>query len=375
MMIDQVHPGCAARGRRSTALALLLTLAASPLATAQAQVACPLPKADKANLFKNPFSAASAHHRPIGSDAVYAADDDPGTRDWLSTTHFNINIGNPAGTSVVDVSIQDPYFVIGGAASCDKVVGMPATIRLPASGFLTGAALPGGSCDDNVVVIFDKGAPNVDDSVVHQLRQYYWNNGSPVAQKRVSWDARGLGHGTRPLERVGTAATGVAGLFGVLRGHEINPAGYRITHALHMGLPRKSGAGCKVMLSQDYVLPATARDTSYAKAGNNTGNIPYGALLAIKPDVDITALGLTEVGLRLAQAIQDYGIYVINGGGCNAGSLDADQHVDFAVKRTLRGDIRKIYPHIRRVMNNDVLGSPTAGGGAPRAANCAFDAR
>jgi hypothetical protein len=251
---------------------------------------------------------------------------------------------------------------------------MPVSIRLPAAGFVNTTALPGGGCDDNVVVIFDKGAPNRDDGVVHQLRQYYWNNGSPVAQKRVNWDIRGLGHGTKPLERVGTAATGVAGLFGVLRGHEMNTPGYKIAHALHIGLPRKAGTDCKVMLSKEFVLPATARDQSYNLTGNNTGNIPYGALLAIKPDVDITTLGLTEPGLRLAEAIQNYGIYVINGGGCTNGAIDADQDVSFAVKRTLRSDIRKIYPLIRRVMNNDVLGSPVAGGGTPRAANCAFDA-
>ena len=171
-----------------------------------------------------------------------------------------------------------------GSSAC------PSSIRLPAAGFVNTTALPGGGCDDNVVVvIFDKGAPNVDDGVVHQLRQYYWNNGSPVAQKRVNWDIRGLGHGTKPLERVGTAATGVAGLFGVLRGHEMNTPGYKIAHALHIGLPRKSGTGCKVMLSKEVVLPATARDQSYNFPGNNTGNIPYGALLAIKPDVDLTS--------------------------------------------------------------------------------------
>ncbi len=339
-----------------------------------AQVACPLPPADQANLFKNPFSAASAHHRPIGRGAVYAGDDDPGTRDWLSAAHFNVNVGNPSGTHVIDVSIKDPYFTVGGFAACDKIVGMPVSIRLPASGFVNTTARPGSACSDNVVVIFDKGAPNFDDGVTYQMRQYYWNNGSPVAQKRVTWDIRGLGHGTRPLERVGTAATGVAGLFGILRGHELNTPGYTIAHALHIGLPRKTGAGCKVMLSADYVLPATARDTSYDKPGNNIGHIPYGALLAIKDDVNVNSLGLTEVGLRLAQAIQDYGIYVINGGGCTNGALDGDQNISAAVKRTLRSDIRKIYPHIRRVMNNNVLGSPTAGGGEPRAANCAFDA-
>ena len=248
--------------RRGWTAAVLLGVAAAPVENVSAQVTCAVPAADRANLSKNPFNKASAHHRPIGSDAVYAGDYHPGTQDWLKATELNINTGNPSGTHVIDVSINDPLFVIGGAASCDNVVGMPVSIRLPASGFVNTTALPGGGCADNVVVIFDKGDPNSDDDVVHQLRQYYWNNGRPVAQKRVNWDIRGLGHGTKPLERVGTAAAGVAGLFGVLRGHEINTPGYKIAHALHIGLPRKAGSGCKAMLSKEYVLPATARDQS-----------------------------------------------------------------------------------------------------------------
>jgi hypothetical protein len=363
------------RLRHGGALALSLLMAAVPVAGAKAQVACPLPAADKADLFKNPFNKNSAHHRPIGTDAIYASDTDPGTRDWLATTHLNVNVGNPSGTSVVEVTNRDPFFVIAGAAKCDNVVGMPVTVRLPAGGFLNNAVRPDGGCADNVVIVFDKGAPNsTTDDQVHQLRQFDWNNGRPVAQKRGTWNIRGLGHGTRYGERVGSAASGVAGLFGVLRGHEINTPGYKITHALHLGLPRKEGPGCKVMLSKEVVLPATFRDKSYNSAGNNTGNIPYGALMALKQDIDIATLGLSEIGLRLAEGLQEYGAYVVNGGGCNAGAIDADQHVSYATKRQLRSDIRKIYPLMRRVMNNDVLGSPVAGGGTPLGPNCAFDA-
>ena len=93
----------------------------------------------------------------------------------------------------------------------------------------------------------------------------------------------------------------------------------------------------------------------------------------MKPSVNIASLNLSEPGRRLAAAIQNYGMYVINGGGCNAGAIDADQHVSAAVKSQLRNDIRKIYPHVRLVLNNNVLGSPVAGGGSPRAPDCAFD--
>jgi hypothetical protein len=269
---------------------------------------------------------------------------------------------------VVEVDASDPLRTITGRALCDNVSGLPVTLRLPREGYSTNSRRADGGCADNVVIVFDRVVGKV-----HQLRQYDWRDGRPTAQKYLTWDIKGLGHGTRRGQRVGTAAAGVAGLFGVLRGHEINTPGYRIEHALQIGLPRKPGPGCNVMLSEAIVLPATGADRSTG-GGNNSGHIPYGGLMALKPNVSIAGLGLSEPGRRLAEAIQNYGMYVSNGGGCNAPAIDADQHVSSTVRNQLRADLHKIYPHVRMILNNDVLGSPVAGGGSPRAANCAYDA-
>jgi hypothetical protein len=43
-------------------------------------------------------------------------------------------------------------------------------------------------------------------------------------------------------------------------------------------------------------------------------------------------------------------------------------------KGELETALSRIYPHIRMILNNDVLGSPTAGGGSGMAPNCAYDA-
>jgi hypothetical protein len=40
-----------------------------------------------------------------------------------------------------------------------------------------------------------------------------------------------------------------------------------------------------------------------------------GALLAIPPDININNLGLSKQGIVIAQAVQDYGIYIIDRGG------------------------------------------------------------
>ena len=196
----------------------------------------------------------------------------------------------------------------------------------------------------------------------------------PLVKYRT-WEISGLGHGRKSGERVGTSASGVAGLFGVLRGHEINTPGYKIEHALRIGLPRKAASGCLSMLSKDVVLPATGRDRSAMNANNNLGSIPYGALFSLPAGTDISSLDLSEPGRRLTEAVREYGIYVTDGGGCNAGGLEADQYVSKEMVRILRKDIRKIYSRMRMVLNNDVFGSPVAGGGDPLAPNCAFDAR
>jgi hypothetical protein len=344
-----------------TALALALATTAPPAVAA----ACSASK----DLFLNPFNARSAHHRPIGTGARYAGDDHPATRDWLQAAHFNVNAGTPWGTSVAATTADDPAMTIEPQAFCDKVSNVPVTIRMPAAGFETRVKANAAGCPDGVVVIYDRTT-----DTPHQLRQYDWNGGRPTAGQYRTWDIKGLGHGRSQGERIGTSASGVAGLFGVLRGHEINTPGHKIEHVLRMGLPRKPGKDCKIMLSEEIVLPATGRDRSARNEGNNVGHIPYGGLLALPPTVDLDALGLSEPGRRLAEAIRDYGIYVGDGGGCNAGAIEADQEVDERIRKRLRDDIRKFYPFIRLVLNNDVLGEAVAGGGEPLAPNCAFDA-
>ena len=65
----------------------------------------------------------------------------------------------------------------------------------------------------------------------------------------------------------------------------------------------------------------------------------------------------------------------MDGGGCNAGALhEPTRTVNANTAKLLRADIRKFHRYIRLVTNNDVLGSPVAGGGEALAPNCAFDA-
>ncbi|MBK8210679.1 MAG: hypothetical protein IPK78_12675 [Rhodospirillales bacterium] len=348
--------------------AVALTIVIAPMIlTSPVQAACTTPK----DPYLNPFNKNSAHHRPIGTGALYAAGNHPSTSSWLrnSSRTININAGAPWGVSVTSTDAADPLRTIGAAnLKCGSVQGLPKTIRLPKEGFPTTVKVNSNGCTDGVVVIYDKAQ-----KVPHQIRQYNWNGGRPVGGQYKTWSISGLGHGTRPGDRVGTSASGVAALFGVLRGDEINNPSKKVEHALQMALPRSPGH-CANMLSRQVVLPAVSGDSSMFNSGNNLGNIPYGALMALPPTSkggpSIDGLGLNARGKRLAEAVRDYGIYAVDGADCNA--IRADQYV--ANTSELKAALSKLYPYIRMVLNNNVLGTPTAGGGSGLAANCANDA-
>lgn len=336
---------------------LLILIIMSMLVVHAANAACTTPK----DPFVNPFNAKSAHHRPIGTGAVYQQ-----PKTWKQARSIGINTGAPWGVSVAETNDGDPLRTIrAGDPKCNKIVGFPRSIRLPREGFVTPVKMTDRGCTDGVVVIYDRPT-----NAPHQIRQYNWNGGKPSGGQYKTWDIDGLGHGTEPGERLGTSASGVAAMFGLLRGDEINNTGRKVEHALQMILPRR-GDQCANMLSRQAVLPAVGGDGSMNSPGNNLGDIPYGALMALPPvskgGPDINKMGLTERGKRLVQAIRDYGVYAVDGGSCL--SIRADQHVKNTAE--LKAALSKIYPHMKRVMNNNVLGQPTAGGGTPLADNCA----
>ena len=339
-------------------VAVSVVMAATPHSYAQSS--CSSPK----DVVLNPFNKNSAHHRPIGTGAIYANDSHPSVRDWRKGQSLAINVGSPWGTHVVPVTGSDPQYTITAKS---PGIGLPVTVRLPRSGLETSISFNMYGTYDGVVVTHDRSTGRT-----HEFFQYDWNGGTPRAAIHREWDIRGLGHGTSPGQRLGTSASGVAMLFGILRGFEINNPGQEIEHALQIGLPARSG--CNIMLSREVVLPATTADAFANNPGNNTGSIPYGALMAIPPSVNTNGLGLTEPGRRLARALQRYGAYVVDDAGCNGGAMRADQHVSASVRNQLQSDMPKIYPHMRRILNNDVLGNPVAGGGQALAPNCAFDA-
>ncbi len=343
---------------------LAVSVVMASATSSYAQSSCVSPR----DVFLNPFNKNSAHHRPIGTGAQYAADSHATTRDWLKASRLAINTGSPWGVTAVTVDSSDPVVRIAGKG---PGIGLPASIRLPRGGLQTNIAFNAFGTTDGTTVIYDR-----TNGRTYELFQYDWNNGNPNASILRSWDIRGLGHGTSSGQRLGTTAAGTAMLMGALRGQAINKPGHPIEHALQMVLPRRDlpNQRCNIMLSRNVQLPATTRDGSAGETGQNTGSIPYGALFALPRSINVNSLGLSEPGRRLAQAFQNYGIYVVDGGGCGNGAMRTDQEISSSVRNQLHNDMPKIYRHMRMVLNNNVTGSPVAGGGTPLAPNCAFDA-
>ena len=349
--------------RRCPIAAILVPLG---LVAAQAPAVAAWTCAAPRDWFLNPFTARSAQHRPIGTGARLAGPSHPATRDWLTARALAIGGQGADDPVVAATEAADPLRVVRPLNGCGPVSGLPITIRLPRAGVPL-PATAAGSCAGWSVVVHDRVT-----GATHEFGQFRWGGGGPVARLHRGWDIRGLGHGIHPLRRIGLAPSGASALLGLLRGHEIDTPGRPIEHALLAVLP--SRAGCRSLLSSEVVLPAVARDTA-AERGGDTGHVPRGALLALPRTVDLAALRLSEPGRRLATALRDYGVYALDAGGCTAGRLRTDGAVRPATLARLSSDLARIYPHVRMVLNNDILAQAVAGGGTATAPNCAIDAR
>ena len=336
---------------RIAMLALSVSVVSLPWADALAGCQAPV------DTFANPFRKESAHHRPIGDGAVFADANHPSTISLLRGGFSNINSNNGWGANVYESKAFNSLKTVTQAGTYD--IGLPVTLRVP-----DGANNADKS--DSVVVIVEGGT-----GIAHQFYQWRWNNGKPIAGIHLTWDTKGLGHSQPGGPRVGTSASGVAGMFGLLRGYEANTPGYKIEHALQISLSH-AHKGCSVhQLQNKAVWPAVSTDW-YCKPRPEmcSGDIPYGALLALPPNVDIGSLGLSEPGERLARALQNYGAYAVDGSDCP--TLRADQDIDAQILKTLKQDMRRIYPLLRMVLNNEA-DQTASGSGTPQAENCAFD--
>ncbi len=157
--------------------------------------------------FYNPFNEHSAHHRPIGTGAIYADEEHPAVQDWLKGRQLNINVGDrPHGLYMIDADEEGPVLTVNRRAEA-RAENLPTAMRFPAGG----VAIDFPEYFDGNIVVYDR---TVD--VFNHLRVYAWNDGEPVAMQYRRYAPDIVGHGSRLGERIGTSASGVAAPFGIL---------------------------------------------------------------------------------------------------------------------------------------------------------------
>jgi len=273
----------------------------------------------------HPFSADSPQNKRIPAGASYSGDGDLATRSIKSAPWSWINANNGWGNNTYLASDSDPVRTVRQSGPYPGNMPFPFSLHVPAG------ANNGGTSDAQVII----GQPNGD---VHEF--YLWRGGdSPTASFRTTYKVTGLGVGPGCI---GASISCLPGLFGLLRGHEVNSPGTPIEHVLNFALPSGRAGDSGNMLSGRAVWPATSSDK-----GSGGGGIPHGGLLALPRGVNVAGLGLSEAGTRVAAALQDYGGYVMD--QASGPVMRADQGVN---PGALNGDMKRIWPLVRLVTSN-----------------------
>lgn len=134
-----------------------------------------------------------------------------------------------------------------------------------------------------------------------------------------------------------TRAYGGSALGGLIRQGEVTQTG--INHALAMSIPKEllgyPAAG------QLPLYPASKDD---GRSMGYTGSILMGTRFAIPRSVNLSSLGLSPAGLRLATALQEYGAYIVDqSGGVRLGSDGVAAQAEGNALNAQPADLRKIH--------------------------------
>lgn len=343
----------------------------------------------------NPFIADSGHHRPIGSGASFAGAGHAATIAWANTPTVwgDFNIGSPYGIVWHIVNSSSPRVTINANPDLEnKLRNIPAfDIPFPPSVTFNS----GTTGNDSTVAFIEE-----DTGKVYEFRECRAQSGfvatpsapmlagsyrphfaKPTApgNTQLLW---GMGHGIAigESQRVGHLAAGVSAIFGLLVPDDVRRSG-PIGHVLQTVLPSHNVPSYpkpySPLLSTAIQLPATTRDASANNPpdGWHTGPFPYGGTLSLDHGFDIYSRGYSGAGLKVAEAIWQYGIVIVDTGGNFA--IRTAQGFTSAELSSMRAALRDLKPHLRLILNGEWdpanRRKPT-GGGTPRAPNTGFDA-
>lgn len=321
--------------------------------------------------FLYPYAPNSAFNRVIGTEAEYSADDSPLTIDIREVARWGFNTKNGWAVAVTKSKETDPLVTVScSSTDVNRNINFPYQLRIP-EGFPLSVNVP--ETSDGQIIVFDEAT-----GITHEFYKFKWNNGNPKADIHRTDDPNialnpanptkvkaipdqniinGLGHGTNPGQIVGTRAIGSACMAGLLRAHELTEPDTYPQHALALELAYGQLSATAVQ------WPAVTKDyTAY----ENTGNIPYGALVAIPPQSkggpDLSTLGLSEEGMRIAKTLVYYGGIVTDRRGLNAG-IEGDQNIPNSVVTNVQNDLNNKLIRLLRVVTNNTKEQTVSGGG------------
>jgi ferric-dicitrate binding protein FerR (iron transport regulator) len=199
----------------------------------------------------------------------------------------------------------------------------------------------------------------------HELARAGRDGAVIIASACEPVDLRGAGV---PPQQNGLTFSGLPQIAGVIRAGEWTGG---IRHALsayviHAALSRAPSGDA-------FVWPArhTPMETKMLDAMGADGNLRYGTLLALPPEVDLGTFGLDPAGpaMALARALQDHGVYLVHSFRGAAGwtppalQLFAEE-MPGGDPHELAATVSRLVPLLKVVTNN----GPTSpgGGGEPR---------
>ncbi len=316
------------------------------------------------DLFLNPFNKQSAHHRPIGTGAVYGIlQGEVRTRGRLNII-TDVNIGVPRTTKYLyQVQTSDPIELIEGSGE-----GLPVSLKIPEDIDLPPDRI--GGIGDNNVMFYPRNGLAAD--ILDLFFGFQSDRSGFTASRHVSYGIRGSDVGG------GTSASRLKWPSSTLRGFEIL-SGKPIRHALNVAVSRLGAPTQYQILSKTYRWPATGTDGSSGDPQQNLGDIPYGTRCAIRPQDagKRETLGLSPLGKVLFDAHLYYGVLVLDGTGTLPGGARwhyrTDQDIPAAQRNLIVTELRKIVPLLWPIDNTRENEEFAGGGTSLGGINTAWD--
>ncbi len=299
---------------------------ATPAPTA---VAGPPQLAGSRDKYRWPFAPISIWNMPIGSGAVYVPAGIQPANAWAGEITTD--------DEYIDLNPSDPMRSLNGGG----MVHVPADMSADGgwngvSAFLT---QDGRVAQGQPLVLTPGGNPR-------------WDYTYPTVD--LYGDGIDGAHG----------GSGLSSFGGSIRKGELSSAD-PLRHALKVNLNAKrfisyGGGNC-------YRWPARHCD-AYASPSAYAGGVPalrMGALLALRADVDISALGLQSAQARkIARALQDYGAYVADDTAWDVHAIDIEKGAEFGDGGSFHQDLQRVFTMLNVVDNNSAMN--IGGGGTPR---------